>query len=331
VQTPSLVAWRRIVAEHDGVGDPADLDAFPDALRRAPGGWIRALIEGHREPRLRICRAVDITLHDVDLPGDRFAWTDAPELAQVTILRVVDPRLDDDALDRWLGSPNNPRLTELALGGAITSRGARRLAGDERLANLESLAVYRSKIGPEGVAALLSSPRLGRKLHRLLLGRNTLGEAGAIALAADTSITNLALLDLDCNRLDGAAIQALVRAPLLAGVRTLNLSNNPIGPEGIAALAACPYLDALEVLFLHGCQLDDEAVAPLLRAPFMARLRNLALSENRLSMATVEQIAASQHLRPHELDICHNDFAEAEAEAILRAAPLFAGLRRLCL
>jgi hypothetical protein len=331
VQTPSLVAWRRIVAELDGVSDPVELDAFPDALRRAPGRWIRTLIEGGREPRLQICRALDITLHDIDLPGDRFAWTDAPELAQVTVLRVLDPRLDDLVLARWLDSANNLRLTELALAGAITSRGAHRLAGDDRLINLESLALYRSTIGPKGVAALIGSPKLGRKLRRLLLGRNALGEAGAVALAGETAIADLALLDLDCNQLDGPAMQALVRAPLLAGVRTLNLSNNPIGPEGIAALATCPHLDALEVLFLHGCQLDDQSVAPLLRAPFMARLRNLALSENRLSMATVEQIAASQDLRLDELDICHNHFDEAEAEATLRKSPLFAGLRRLCL
>jgi hypothetical protein len=225
---------------------------------------------------------------------------------------------------------NNSQLTELALGGGITDRGARRLAKDERLANLRSLALFRSQIGPDGIAAITGSAKLGPGLRRLLLGRNKLGEAGAIALSGPTGITDLELLDLDCNRLDGASIRALVRAPLLAGVRTLNLSNNPIGPEGCAALAACPHLGSLEQLFLHGCQLDDSSVALLLRAPFMARLRNLALSENQLSLATVERIAGSSDLRPDELDICHNHFSEAEATATLRAAPLFTGLRRLC-
>lgn len=334
-QTPSRIGWRRIVAALEAT---ADLDAveaacagFPDALRLAPGRWIRALMEGRAEPRLRICRAVDLALFDVDLPGDRLAWTDAPELAQVTVLRVMDERLDDDGVERWRLGSNNSRVTELALGGGITDRGARALAGDERLANLESLALFRNRIGPEGVAALIGSPRLGRRLGRLLLGRNALGEAGAEALASDTAIADLALLDLDCNRLDGAAIRALTQAPLLSGVRTLNLSNNPIGPEGCAALAACPHLRALEVLFLHGCGLDDDAAALLLRAPFMARLRNLALSDNALSMTTIERIAARRDFRPDELDICHNHFAETEAEATLRAAPSLAGLRRLCL
>jgi hypothetical protein len=338
VQGLPLVAWRRIVASLDTNFDPAQLDAaqsacaeLPDALRLAPGRWLRALLERGAEPRLRICRAVDLTLYDVDLPGDRFAWTDAPELAQVTVLRVFDERLDDQAIERWLRCSNNSQVTELALAGGITDPGARRLAGDDRLTKLRSLALFRSKIGPEGISAIISSKLLGGGLRRLLLGRNQLGEAGVSAIAGDTKIADLELLDLDCNRLDGPAIEALTRAPLLAGVRTLNLSNNPIGAEGCAALADCAYLSSLEQLFLHGCQLDDDAVEILLSAPFMARLRNLALSENQLSIATVERIAAARELRLRELDICHNHFVESEAQATLQATPMFAGLHRLCL
>lgn len=342
VRAPSLVAWRRITAALDAETDPARLDAalsavdsvcavYPDRIRLAPGRWIRPLFNGHAEPRLRVCRAVEITLHDVDLPGDRFAWTDAPDLAGVTVLRVCDERIDDSTVERWLGSANNSRITELTLGGGLTDRGACCLASDARLSNLESLALFRNAIGSEGLAALIGSPRLGSALRRLLLGRNQLGETGAKALAGKTTLGNLALLDLDCNRLDGAAIRALVRAPLLSGVRKLNLSNNPVGAEGCAALAACPHFDKLEELLLHDCQLDDEAVALLLRAPFMPQLRNLALSANVLSITTIERIAACHDFHPDELDICHNRFGEAEAEAVLRAAPLSAGLRRLCL
>lgn len=339
---PSLVTWRRIVAALDEETDPERLDTalaavdaacagFPDKIRLAPGRWVRRLFERLTEPRLRVCRALDLTLHDVDLPGDRSAWTDAPELAHLRVLRVSDDRFGDEGLERWLRSSNNLRPTELALGGGITDRGAGLLAADSRLLNVESLALFRNRIGPAGLAALIGSPHLTRRLRRLLLGRNLFGEAGTRALASETTIRDLVLLDLDCNRLDGAAIRALTPAPLLAGVRTLNLSNNPIGPEGCAALAACPHLDRLEVLLLHDCQLDDDAVAPLLESPLFSRLKNLALSANSLSMKTIERIAARGDFRPHELDICHNRFHEAEADAVLRCAPLFASLRRLCL
>lgn len=42
-------------------------------------------------------------------------------------------------------------------------------------------------------------------------------------------------------------------------------------------------------------------------------------------------LADHRGLALYELDLCHNRFHEAEAEPVLRAAPQFAGLRRLCL
>ena len=72
-------------------------------------------------------------------------------------------------------------------------------------------------------------------------------------------------------------------------------------------------------------------VLSLLDAPFLPRLKNLALSENQLSIKTVERIAAARDFRPAELDICHNRFSEPEAEAALRSASFYADLQRLCL
>jgi hypothetical protein len=342
LREPSLVEWRRIVGALDRQLDAVQLDAdllaveaactqFPDKLRLAPGRWLRRLLEGNSEPRLRVTRAVDMTLQGPERLSDRFAWADAPELEQATIVRVFDEQLGDAGLTRWLRSSSHLHITELALAAGITDRGAAQLAEDPRLAKLSSLALFRNAIGPEGLTALIRSPPLGGKLSRLLLGRNRFAEPGTRALAGDTAIEGLELLDLDCNRLDAAAIAALVHAPLLRGIRTLNLSNNPIGAQGCAALAESPHLDRLEELFLHGCSLDDDAVALLLRAPWLARLRNLALSENALSMATIEQLAERRDLALSELDICHNHFSEAEADPLLRSAPQFAGLYRLCL
>src|SRR5689334_12822246 len=99
---PSLVEWRRVVRALDELEDPAQLDAaeiacahFPDKLRLAPGRWLRQLFEGKRQPKLRVTRAIDIALLGDDPSGDRLAWTDAPELAQVTIVRVYDEQFGD--------------------------------------------------------------------------------------------------------------------------------------------------------------------------------------------------------------------------------------------
>jgi hypothetical protein len=338
---PSLATWRRLTAALDATPGHALADAmadveeacagWPDALRLVPGRWLRELLDGDVQPRLRVARAIDLLLNETCVRGDRFAWTDAPELARATIVRVFDDRLGDAGLHRWLRSQSHSRIVELALATGIADAGAAALAGEPRLAGLRSLALFRNAIGPAGISALLTSPHLGPGLRRLLLGRNMLGETGARALARPTQINHLELLDLDCNRLDAAAVRVLADAPLLDGVRALNLSNNPIGADGCAALAQSPRLGALEVLYLHDCGLDDAAVLPLLRAPWLANLQNIALSANALSLATVARLAERRELALHELDICHNRFAESEAEPLLRAAPQFAGLRRLCL
>lgn len=338
-ERPSLAGWRRIVAGLDACAEAglaaalAEVElrcaGWPDALRLAPGRWLRDRFEGRAQPRLRVVRAIDITLHG-EVPGDRLAWADAPELTQVRVLRVYDDRLDDAGLFRWLDSRGPRGLTELALGGGITDAGARALAGEDRLAGLRSLALFRNAIGPAGLAAIVASRHLGG-LRRLLLGRNMFGEPGARALAGETALAGLALLDLDCDRLDGAAIRALADAPLLAGVRALNLSNNAIGAEGCAALAESRRLGGLRTLFLHGCRLDDAAVRPLLGAPWLGGVDELALSDNALSMATVERLAARGDLGVQELDLCCNAFVEAEAGPVLRGARQFASLRRLCL
>lgn len=338
---PSLALWRRLTAALDATPDHALADAlaaveaacaaWPDALRLAPGRWLRELLDGRTQPRLRATRAIDLVLHETEVAGDRLAWADAPELAQATIVRVLDDRLGDAGVARWLRSASHSKLVELALSTSISDVGTRALVDDPRLAGVRSLALFRNAIGPEGLSALLASPRLGRGLRRLLLGRNRIGEPGARALAGPTPMAGLDLLDLDCNRLEGVAVRELADAPLLAGVRALNLSNNPIGAEGCAALAESPRLHALEVLLLHACELDDEAVLPLLRAPWLPHVKNLALSANALSMATVARLAEHRELELHELDICHNRFHESEAEPMLRQAPQFAGLRRLCL
>jgi hypothetical protein len=340
VALASLLAWRRICGGLDALGGAelaARIDAvesecagWPDALRRAPGRWLRDLLDGRAQPRLRVARSVELTLHGAEVVGDRLAWTDAPELARATIVRVHDDRPGDAGVERWLRSDNFLNVEELTLAAGITDRGACMLAGDRRIAGVRSLGLFRNGIGPAGVAALIDGPRPA--LRRLLLGRNRLGEAGVRALAGSTSIAGPLLLDLDCDGLDGAAIGALAAAPLLAGVRALNLSNNPIGLDGCVALASSPRLSQLRTLYVHGCGLDDAAVAELLGAPWLAGLDNLALSDNALSMASIDRLAAATALRLGELDICHNPgISEEAAGPVLRGAPQLAGLRRLCL
>jgi len=215
---PSLLAWRRLCVGLDALEGAAltdmlaqielDCAAWPASVRPAPGRWLRDLLDGRVQPRLQVARAIDLTLCEVQIAGDRLAWTDASVLAAATIVRVLDDHLGDAGVRRWLGSANNLRVETLALATRIGDGGAELLAADLRREGVRSLALFLNDLGAAGITALLAAS--WPALRRLLLGRNRLGVAGARALAGATQIRELELLDLDCDRLNGAAIEQLI-------------------------------------------------------------------------------------------------------------------------
>jgi hypothetical protein len=118
------------------------------------------------------------------------------------------------------------------LGGAV---GAEVLATAPWLGGVVALDLHATRIGPDGLAALLNSGRLGRLID-LDLCMCDLGDRGARLLA---------------------------EWPGLAGLMRLNLSQNDIGEAGGAALAGSPHLPAGLGLTLGDNALSEAAVARL--------------------------------------------------------------------
>lgn len=339
-RAPSRIAWRELTTAIDECSEEAlatvqkeieiALAAWPDTVRLVPGRWLRALSERGACRALTLCRSIDVVLNGLEGVSDPARWTDAPELAHCSIIRVVHEDAPTSAIERFIRRPTQIALAELSLGLSLGGEAIVALRESGLLSHVSRLGLSRNAIGPVGIDALIAPSRGPWRVERLLLGRNRLERRGALALAQPSALSVGGVLDLDCNRLDGEAIRALAAAPILVGVSTLNLSNNPVGREGCAALASSPSLTGLRQLFLHDCGLEDDDVRPLLSAPWLRSVENLALSANRLSKATVRALAALRDWSPRELDVCHNRFDPVEAEAILRASPSLVGLQRLC-
>jgi Ran GTPase-activating protein (RanGAP) involved in mRNA processing and transport len=326
---PSRLAWRAFTNHVDALSEQAVHDlapcftAWPDMLRTTPGRWFKRLLDGQDEPRLRFVRCLDQVVFDLPERRARLAWADTPRLTELTVLRLHDRVLGDDGPRALARSPYLRSLRELSLSTGMTAHGVADLASGP-CEELRSLGLPRNRIGADGVA------RLGvlRSLEALHLGRNQLDDAALDALA---HWPRLARLDLDQNAFSGAGLERLCASGRLAGLRELNLSNNPIDLRGCRALASCKELERLEVLFLHNCQLTDEEVAILLGSPYLQKLGNLALSENRLGLRSVDALASSAQLAQlYELDVCHNQFDPKDASDRLRRSAHLASVRRFC-
>ena len=195
-----------------------------------------------------------------------------------------------------------------------------RVAGAERLARakldrIEVLDVSRQRVEDDGLVALVGSlPRLRRLVARscevvdldwlladagtplatLDLGGNTIGDAGARAIAGAPRLAQLASLELDTCEISGAAVQALVESPLWQTLRVLDLSRNPLGVDGALALAGAPRPRHLHALALADADLDGDAARLLATTPWLHQLTAVDLSRNAV---TGELVAALRDVR----------------------------------
>jgi uncharacterized protein (TIGR02996 family) len=152
----------------------------------------------------------------------------------------------------------------------IASRGCALLAAWPGMKGLADLNLGDAGVTDGAVAALCSGGPAA--LTRLDLFRNSIGNAGAEALAGCPSLSGLRELDLDGNKIGPKGARALAASPHLAGLRRLDLSGNPITDQGARAVAESPSLSGLTSLRLALVELSDEAAAAL-RERFGDRLR----------------------------------------------------------
>jgi uncharacterized protein (TIGR02996 family) len=256
-------------------------------------------LETRPSPRWIVVRS---TLADIE------ALAKLPQLARVSSLEVSGNWSDGDwsitvlAASRFLGG-----LRTLALRfHRIDLSGIRAIAEAPSLAKLVALDLGGNFLASEAQAALDELLAMGSVERLLLPGTNlAMGASRALARAPKCAVRSL---DIASNRLDDAALAALLEGPwsrleelwafgntagergaravaALPALVSIDLGGNRIGPGGARALAQAR---GLRVLRLAHCEVGDAGAKAL--AERTADLEMLDLRGNVLSNSTRAQL-----------------------------------------
>ncbi|MGW1721619.1 ribonuclease inhibitor [Streptomyces sp. NPDC002306] len=191
--------------------------------------------------------------------------------------------------------------------------------------SLRTLDLVQTGLDPAGVAvladALLAAAGNGRRVERLFVGGNPLGEAGARALAAVVAAGAVDELYVSAARLDDAGAlllaDALERAPY-GRLARLAAASNGIGPRAAARLVTAAATAGVTLLDLG--RVRAAAV--------------LGAADNQVDLTAAETIAhaltAAEHRLTH-LVLTHTGMRSREAHRLLDTAPRAATATRFVL
>jgi hypothetical protein len=272
-----------------------ELDAWSPQLRAAPPRWVARLRAGGQEPRVQLCRSLDLAF--TTNRDDLWRALDAPDAARIDILGVAYCDLDEAAA---------PDL-------------ARRLAriGVERLwltGNRVGVGiVHVLHLSHDGVLVSLDAESCG------------LGQGALEVVVADGAAIGLGELGLAVNYLSPRDLEHLARLPGLDGVRRLSLGGNKFLSPGVRILAEQAPLRELRGLNLEGTQCSDEGAAVLATAPAFARLETLSLMSCLVGDTGAASLAAATSLTAlRELDLKFNHITAAGVRSLLSSTRLTA-------
>lgn len=173
----------------------------------------------------------------------------------------------------------------------------------------------------------------GHLLSSTPLSRLQIGEidaAGARQLVRSRGLGRLSELNLGNNPTLGRGLRELAGAEQLTNLTGLLLHYNSLGEE-VTVLAESPYLGNLKELYLSGNQLTDATVATLARSLTMPRLEQLDLRDNLVGDGGVRALAYhGQREALTTLLLVNNEIGPAGAWA-LAGTPYLPNLTRLYL
>jgi uncharacterized protein (TIGR02996 family) len=304
---------------------------LPEEARLSPAAFLR---HGERLAQL-------IPLRGLTLVG----WERLDEVgrlratAGLTDLTMLGGSTSPEAHRALFGGLDAPRLRRLCAWRAVMMGGdPEALAEWPGLARLTGLAVQ----GSPDVAALLSSPHLGR-LERLVLESSKLGQAGVRLLARSEKLAGLRELDLNRNpglgvgelaaaewpalesacfpfgRLGAGEVRALLSARWAAGLRSLE-ARWELGEEGGRLLQGYRAERLARLALSNGNLGGGGAMAALAEADCLAGVTSLALENCGIGAAGAEALARSRKLgRLARLDLRANPLTSAAVRALVES------------
>lgn len=257
-------------------------------LSGAKGGKALAAIGAHHP-----VRSLVVEYNELEGPGTAAAF--APGAwTSLEALNLSANEVGDEGITAIAKSPSLGRLRWFtcrsnAAQGMVTEAGAAALADAASLGALAWLGLMGQALGSDGVARILSSPKL-RGLRRVNLSYVRASWRGVIGALEGRETAPLTHLDASSWEFDGQIDWGA--ASFLRGVRHLRVDGLPGDQYG--PLLACGHLDALESLVLGGAYASHKAaVAALRKAKPLPRLKVLSLKGWRLQAAGARALASS--------------------------------------
>jgi uncharacterized protein (TIGR02996 family) len=328
--------FRRGVIDSVSVDTNQFLTAGAAIFDVAPVRKVRFIDVGDRlaklvqSPLLRNVRELDLSGNDTLENRGPILLGRSKQLVRLEALDLSFTELGDKGLQALANSPVFAALRSLYISGngqaGGTARlgvpGLRALANSPHLSELSQLDVSGNYLSDTALRSLFEGPS-ARRLTRLALHGNRLGEAGTAALAASLVFTKMAELDgvIDLRRVEmgPAGTRVLAESPALKTVESLDLEGNFMGDAGLAALAASPHLKQLRVLSLRENRISDDGVRALARSPIMVTLRVVDLTGNVITQDSADRLSdasVEHHWRGLKLIV----------DSQLRTRPLAIGL-----
>lgn len=263
---------------------------------------------------IRFSRLVSLTLNS--LPGQLLAVSQCSGLS---------------GLERLVLYADDP----ISFSRQIDLADIRAFAEAGQFGSLRKLALYRGRIGADGLEAVLESSVLNRLDDIDLMG-NPVGIAGFKLLANSPFASRLVRLNLSafCGAdMDDeenpwladyvAGAQAAVQlsaSPYLSSLRSLGLGMHNIGDEGAIALSQSQSLAGLTHLDLRWNEIGDDGLMALANSPLMSNLRVLDLGLNQISDRGLEALAASPYItKLNRLSLASNLFTEKGFISLVRS------------
>ena len=281
--------------------DAATFLARGDELfRRAPVRRVRLLDAGRHLARLAQCpllarvRELDLCGNDLGNGGVNVLLR-SPHLAGVEELDLSFNGVCDAGAQLIARSAALPQLRSLLLtdNGRIGGDGVQALAESPHLAGLLALDISGNDVNNAGVRAVVESRWLTR-LHSFRVFANDVGDAGAESLAGSALLGRMLArnpaLDLRQNSIGPAGAAALAKSVRLRAAAHLDLSGNDLGDSGLRCLTQSPHLMRLRTLAVRHNSIGDDGAVALADSPLMARLDFLDVSANRLTRKGVDAL-----------------------------------------
>jgi len=308
----------RIADDNDPRHDELS-DRESELLRVHRAEWTIPDLRGRQEFRRGFVEVVRTTAEWLVAFGPRLF-----DLAPVVHMRIQNADAHIDALAELPGLAQLETLDLTNNSFGMRDR-IQRFFSVARLDRLRRLILRNNQIWPEAIQQLAAAP-CTRQLTWLELSGNPISDEGAVMLAMNAAFTSLRKLIAKCDEVPytesvhAAGAAAISASTTLTNLRELNLADHYIGDAGLAAIASSHNMTGLErlnVAYNDIGTIGDNGIEAVVDSRYLTALTLFTYSGNHLSRIAAQALAGWPRLqRMKRVNLVDCEFATGAREEI---------------